>query len=339
MVCEVGVRLENSTISNYFKSFCNFAKQGRLNEFEQKWNWTRQRQSTGISTVVRPSWLLILAVCWSSTTSIWPRSRVRMTCLDAFCSLTKQTRLGARWRMRSNWKMPTKFWAQTKVKLDEEEEIWWNLSFLKLFKTFNLCSAKVFAVWPNKQGRWCDEECARAEKFCSNKSEIGRGGGGEGVCWMRSVGISLRPNLSKLLTRVANFSHQHHWWWAEVFAQTSQDEASAFCKLFLANNQNSTGVQVSTSSPWNVTLWGLTDYTNNRRDFGVAFCKSIQNCTGVSQSEPGVTYDLTDESTDRKHRWENYHIMGLKKIVLLGETSYHPLPLEHKNYTFERTIT
>ena len=122
MVCEVGVKLENSAISNYFKSFCNFAKQGRLNVFEQKWNWTRRRQSTGISTVVRPSWLLILAVCWSSTTSIWPRSRVRMTCLVAFCSLTKQTRSMVRWRMRSSWKMPEKFWAQTKVKLDEDEE-------------------------------------------------------------------------------------------------------------------------------------------------------------------------------------------------------------------------
>ena len=108
------------------------------------------------------------------------------------------------------------------------------------------------------------------------------------------------PNLSKLLTRVANFSHQQHWWWAEVFAQTSQDEASAFCKLFLANNQNSTGVQVR-ESPWNVTLWGLTNYTNNRGDCSVAFCKLLlgnnQNCTGVPQSEPGVTYDLTDEST------------------------------------------
>ena len=107
-------------------------------------------------------------------------------------------------------------------------------------------------------------------------------------------------NLSKLLTRVANFSHQHHWWWAEVFAQTSQDEASAFCKLFLANNQNSTGVQVR-ESPWNVTLWGLTNYTNNRGDCSVAFCKLLlgnnQNCTGVPQSEPRVTYDLTDEST------------------------------------------
>ena len=64
--------------------------------------------------------------------------------------------------------------------------------------------------------------------------------------------------------RPTNFSQR--WW--EVFAQTSQDEASAFCKLFLANNQSSTGVsgrqkvtfekKVKEGEEELSPLWGLT---------------------------------------------------------------------------------
>ena len=71
--------------------------------------------------------------------------------------------------------------------------------------------SKAFAVWPIKIG-WCDEECAHAKEFGSNKSEFGR----RGSNWVRSFFAQLVQTFNLCSKKVfALLTKRTRWmvWW------------------------------------------------------------------------------------------------------------------------------